>query len=321
MKEIGGYFEFELPFVGNMPNSDGVMLNTGRNALEFVLCNLGIIETIYIPYFTCDVVLEPIKKLNIKYSFYRINENLEIVDNISLSDKEYLLYTNYYGIKDAYIHKLSEKYSDRLIVDNAQALYAEPTMNCIYSPRKFVGLPDGGIAFVNTGICVSNYEKDESYNRCGHLFIRHDIGASAGYATFRENSAKLHDNPIKQMSNLTQKMISSIDFSYVKKKRIENFTYLHSVLFADNKLNIDNFGNFNCPMVYPYLTDDKTLKTRLIENKIFVATYWPNVKDWCDESMTEWQLADKVIAIPIDQRYSIEDMKHIIKTINNGTEQ
>lgn len=317
MKEIGGYFELELPFVGNMPNSDGVMLNTGRNALEFVLCNLGIIKTIYIPYFTCDVVLEPIEKLNIKYSFYRINENLEIEDDITLSENEYILYTNYYGIKDSYIQQLNGKYADKLIIDNAQALYAVPTINCIYSPRKFVGLPDGGIAFVNADTNVEIYEKDESYNRCEHLLIRHDVGASAGYSKFRENSAKLHNNQIKQMSNFTREMISSIDFSDVKKRRLDNFTYLHNILSTDNKLDIDSFGSFNCPMVYPYLTDDKKLKTRLIENKIFVATYWPNVKEWCNESMTEWQLADRVISIPIDQRYGIEDMKRIISIINN----
>ena len=88
MKEIGGYFAFELSEKYNMPNSDGIMLNSGRNALECILFNLGEIKKLYIPYFTCDVVLEPINKLGIIYSYYSINENLEIADNIELTDKE-----------------------------------------------------------------------------------------------------------------------------------------------------------------------------------------------------------------------------------------
>ena len=315
MKEIGGYFAFELSEKYNMPNSDGIMLNSGRNALECILFNLGEIKKLYIPYFTCDVVLEPINKLGIIYSYYSINENLEIADNIELTDKEYILYTNYYGIKDSYIKDLSLKYNEKLIVDNAQALYAEHTLNCIYSPRKFVGIPDGGIAFVNNNIDEYQYDKDESYERCEHLLIRYDAGASAGYEIFRNNSRKLCNNPIRRISELTKTIINSIDFDIVRQKRLNNFAFLHNVLAEQNKLDIDSFGDFNCPMVYPYMTDDDTLKKRLIDNKIFVATYWPNVKEWCNSDMIEWQLTDKVIAIPIDQRYGEDDMKYIINKI------
>ena len=318
MKEIGGYFSLELQCHCNMPNNNGILLNTGRNALEFILREIGNIEKLYIPYFTCDVTLEPIKKVGLQYTFYSINNNLEIADSIELSANEYLLYTNYYGIKDSYIKELSLKYGNRLIVDNAQALYATPTEKCIYSPRKFVGIPDGGIAYIDKDCDLTMIETDESYDRCSHLLIRHDIGATPGYSTFRENSRKLVNNPVKLMSNLTRTLTESIDFNFVQKRRKENFNYLHNILSSSNKLCIDSFGEYNCPMVYPFWTDDGTLKTHLIENKIFVATYWPNIKEWCEATSIEWQLADKVIAIPIDQRYDIEDMKYIIETIKYG---
>ena len=72
-KAIGGYFELELPDYGGFLHDDGVLLNSGRNALEYVLLSLPNVRHLWIPYYTCDAILEPIKKLDIVYSFYRMN--------------------------------------------------------------------------------------------------------------------------------------------------------------------------------------------------------------------------------------------------------
>lgn len=313
--EIGGYFELELSVKNNMPNKDGILVNSCRNALELILENIDSVKHLYIPYYTCDSILEPINKLDIKYTFYSINENLEFFEDITLAENEYIIYTNYFGIKDKYINTLIEKYKNQIIIDNAQALYSEPTSNCIYSPRKFVGIPDGGIVFTNTDIDISKYPIDESFNRCSQLLIRYDRGASEGYSEFKANSLKLKNNNIKQISNLTKRLISSIDFEEIKKRRIDNFIFLHNNLKAANKLKIDDINYFKCPLVYPFLTDDVKLKSKLIENKIYVATYWPNVFEWCKEGDFEYKLAKQLIALPIDQRYDIDDMKRIINII------
>ena len=57
------------------------------------------------------------------------------------------------------------------------------------------------------------------------------------------------------------------------------------------------------------------LKKRLIDNKIFVATYWPNVLEWCKEDDIEYKLCKSIIPIPIDQRYGKEDMNRILEII------
>ena len=66
------------------------------------------------------------------------------------------------------------------------------------------------------------------------------------------------------------------------------------------------------PMVYPYLTDDATLRQRLIANRIYVATYWPNISD---DNSYEAYLKHHLLPLPIDQRYNEEDMKRIIEII------
>lgn len=315
MKEIGGYFPLELPHVGNMPHADGLMVNSGRNALELVLRSIPYVTRVYIPYYTCDVVLEPLDKLSIPYTFYHLAQQLTLAHEITLGEGEYILYTNYFGIMDSYISQLEQLYGDRLIVDHAQALYAAPTGKCVYSPRKFVGIPDGGIAYTDSPDSTALLEVDTSFDRCSHLLMRHDVGASAGYAEFRTNSAKLKHQPIRQMSPLTRALLTSIDFADVKQRRIDNFLALHSRLCESNLLPIPSLDSFACPMVYPYYSDDPTLKQRLIAEKIFVATYWPNVMEWCSYDDIEYKLATRIIPLPIDHRYGMKDMRRIINTI------
>lgn len=318
VKEIGGYFELELPERGGIPHEDGVLLNTGRNALEYIFRALGDVNHVLIPYYTCDVVLEPVDKLGISYSYYHVNQNLELDELPSLHSGEYLLYTNYFGVKDGYVNKLAKAYGSQLIVDNAQALFAEPIdgVSTIYSPRKYVGIPDGGVAFCPKRIDEQSFEEDLSYDHCSHLLKRIDLGPSEGYADFKSNNKLLAKQPIKRMSKLTQKMLSSIDFEVVRDRRKKNFEYLHERLKSTNLLCIPSRDSFACPMVYPYLTDAVFLKQSLIENKIFVASYWPNVKDWTTEEMLENKLFNNLIPIPCDQRYDGNQMDHIISIVN-----
>lgn len=314
LKEIGGYFELELTHGYSFPHSEGVCLNTGRNALEYVLRSISAISRIWLPYYTCEVVLEPLNKLEIPYSFYAINDCLELKELIDLKPDEYLLATNYFGIKDSYIPQLSKIYGAQLIVDNAQAYYCDPIagVKTVYSPRKFVGVPDGGIAFVSNGCDVEQFDIDYSYDRCSHLLKRYDLGASGGYADFRDNSHELVNQPIRRMSHLTASLLSNVDFSSIRQRRIENFNYLHQVLGASNLLSIPDVEGFACPMVYPYYTDNSSLKKKLIEDKVFVATYWPNVMQWCKPTDVEYKLADRILALPIDQRYEKEEMNKIL---------
>lgn len=319
-KAIGGYFELEpTGGGGSFPQYDGVLLNTARNSLELILNTINDLSKIYIPFYTCDVMLEPIIKKGLQFEFYHINPNLEIEREISLSQGEYIIYTNYFGIKDAYARQLVQKYGDALIIDCAQALYFPHNLgiNVIYSPRKFVGIPDGGVAYTNRAVDISEFDIDDSTDRMSHLFLRKEKGAKAGYAEFKANSKKLVMQPIKLMSPTTKASINLINFEEIKEKRKENFCYLHSKLALINHLGIPPMNSFECPMVYPFWTDDETLKSKLISKDIFVATYWPSVLEWTSPDMLEHTFAKCLLALPCDQRYDQEDMDKIIKLIKD----
>ncbi len=269
MKEIGGFFNLELANRGEYFRGDAIFLNSGRNALEYILRSLNEVSKLWIPFYTCNVVLEPLLKLGITYDFFSINNQLELEKEIILGENEYILVNNYYGLKDDYMIYLAAQYGQRLIIDNSQALYSKHIdgINTIYSPKKFVGVPDGGIAYCNNTLEIS-LDKDKSYHRCRRLLRRYDEDASTCYQDTNDKSYKLAGIDLMYMSTLTKSIMNNIDFEYVKERRLTNFNYLHTHLFSSNKFNFNLF-NGECPMIYPYLCDDITLRNKLIQNKIY----------------------------------------------------
>jgi hypothetical protein len=312
MKEIGGFFELELARGKEFHNS--ISLNSGRNCLEYILKSRKY-NKIYIPYFICDTILEPIKKVNIEYSFYNIDNDFSpVFDFHTLNVNECFLYVNYFGLNQDKVISLKSKI-DNLIIDNTQAFFAQPLLDIdtFYSPRKFFGVPDGGYLYTNSKL-EGKLDRDYSYNKMSHLLKRIDVGAQDSYTCFKDNSKKIRNNRILTMSNLTRDLLKSIDYENVKTVRRNNFKYLHSFLKDSNLLSI-NLKDSEIPMIYPFMSNNPNLRKDLIKNKIFIATYWPNVLEWVDSSSLESDFVEKISAIPIDQRYGMSDMDVIINLI------
>lgn len=312
-KSIGGYFELELP-QGAEYHSGAIALNTGRNCLEYILRVRGY-KHVYLPFYSCDVLLEPFKKLDIRYSFYHINESLEISTPISLSDGEALLYINYYGLKQDYIDSLAKRYGSQLIADNTQAFFARPVggIDTFYSCRKFFGVPDGAYLYCGRSL-KQDLQQDRSWERMDYLLKRIDVSTEEAYVDFCEHEEHLIGNPIRKMSNLTSRIMSSIDYQRVAQCRRNNYKLLHKTLNNKNSVSLPLLDDA-VPMVYPFLTDDRNLRQRLIDSKIYVARYWPNVLDWCDVRSKEFKLTNQLLSLPVDQRYGTEEMKRIIELI------
>lgn len=313
MQPIGGYYSLELPRFEEF-HKNAIRLNTGRNCLEYILKARGY-KKVYLPYYTCEVVLEPFKKLGIPYEFYHIDLNFEIRDNLTLKADEALLYVNYYGLKQRYVELLAEKLGNRLIVDNTQAFYAKPLpgIDTFYTCRKFFGVPDGAYLYTEKKL-EEKFEQDLSFDRMTSLTKRIDLGAEAGYGDFRETTKALAGQPIKRMSKLTHRMMQGIDYDLIAQRRRANYQQLHSALGKCNTLCLP-LEEETVPMVYPYLAPFKSFRERLIENKVFVARYWPNVLEWTTEKDIEYLLAYQMQPLPIDQRYGEEDMNRIITLI------
>ena len=304
-KAIGGYFELDQG-QGRSALPDGVLLNSGRNALRYIVRKLGI-KRIHVPYYTCPVVWDALNMERCQIEFYEIGMDLQPKKRFAKED--FVLYTNYFGCCGGIVDELAADYPN-LIVDCAQAYYANPKgMASFSSPRKFFGVPDGGVAY---GVSYTPYEdayavEDNPSYRMIHLKLRSQGETEKGYEAFQKAESSFDGAEIKIMSPETQRMMGHVDKDRYAHVRIENFQFLDAYLHTNLKIHR---SSDDVPMVYPYMTDDPRLRARLIQEKIYVASYWPGVSHCGD-------LLERILPLPIDQRYGEEDMKRILEVVRS----
>lgn len=312
---IGGYFELSAGPANRSFLDDGIKLNSGRNAFEYILQTKGF-KKVHIPYYTCEVLTEPLKKLELDFEYYHVNEKLEpLLDPSLIGAGEAFLYTNYFGLKDNYIHNL-KTWGKQIIIDNAQGLFSRPVdgFDTFYSPRKFFGLPDGGIAFTADHSYYDKLDRDESTGRFAHLLKRLDISAEAGYCDFQLNDNGLSEAALMQMSNSSRNLFAAQDLKMAMQIRNENFNYLHKALSHMN--DVQFIEAYNGPLIYPYMPlETAGLREKLLEYRIFCPNYWPNVKSDSAANPFESKMASECIFLPIDQRYGKSEMDKILELI------
>ncbi len=312
MKEIGGYFEIDL-LKGESYHKEAIELNTARNCFEYVLLS-GNVKKVFIPHYTCEVMLEPIKRHSIDYEYYYLDQNLDPIIPETIKVEDSILYTNYFGIKQNTVLRLSESFQN-LIVDNSMGFYSPrvKTVDTFYSARKFFGVPDGAYLYTNKILNVP-IEKDYSHERITHLFKRIEMGAHKAYKEFLANDYKLYDQPIRYMSDTTRAILKGIDYEKGKIIREMNFLYMHEHLEKLNELKIETNNNLG-PMFYPLLINSQGLKEKLIEKNIYLPTLWRNAAQTAKKNSFEHHLTNNLLALPIDQRYGLSDMKYILDMI------
>lgn len=314
MKEIGGYFELELNSFKEY-HQDAIKLNSGRSALLYILKVIKP-EKIFIPYYICNSVLEPINKLKIEFEFYHINNKFEPILPPNFRENDFILYVNYFGINDHITKRLVKK-NRNIITDNSQAFFCPPYKSpTFYSPRKFFGVADGGYLYIDK-ILEEDIPQAISFKNSIFLLKSMDLGTNAGYEEYKNVEDIFSHQPLEKMSKLTQKILSSIDYDRVKTVREDNFFYLHKHLNNLNELEIDT-KFIQGPLKYPLLIKKNGIKQLLIKNKIYISTYWQEVFERVKKNTFEYELTKFLLPLPIDQRYNRNDMDTIIGKINEA---
>lgn len=309
MKEIGNFFAIETANLSTKWLKNKILLNSGRNALRYIIKAYNIKE-IAVPYYTCQFVWDILKAENCKINFYHIDKNLLPIQDFGRDD--YIIFNNYFGICNKQIEFLKSKYSN-LVIDNTQAFYShQKCLASFYSPRKFFGVPDGGLCWCDKTI-TEKLEKSISYHRCSHLLKAYDKGYSTSYINFLKNELEIDKMPMQIMSNLTESLLKNIRYEKCKNTRLKNFATLHKSLSESNELSL-NLTNDDVPMFYPYLINKFELKEKLMKNGIFLTECWPQIDKFL--SQEELYLKNNLLLLPIDQRYNKKDMELILKIIN-----
>jgi hypothetical protein len=117
------------------------------------------------------------------------------------------------------------------------------------------------------------------------------------------------------MPRLTRHLLASIDYPAVLRRRQENFASLHRCLGELNQLPLPDLAPGDAPLCYPFLARDCGLRDTLAENRIYTATYWREVEARTTPDAIERTWVDRLVPLPIDQRYSEADMLRVAHVV------
>jgi len=315
--EIGGYFGLDLPDIGDL-YPDTIKFQSARAAIRAVLeCND--INRVLIPNYICSSIINSAIDAGVKIETYDLDDFLYPKNIPSLlPDQCVLIYVNYFGLCQHNITQLLNKISaDKLIIDNSHALFSAATdaLATIYSPRKFVGLPDGGLLKASPLLKIAPpLEVDSgSFERMRYLLTRMAYSAREGYMDFEKARISLMDSSPLAMSKLTQRLMKSICWEQVAESRRLNYSRM--ALMMDS-INDKKWicGVTDVPLCYPLTLSGceiSKIKAKLVELNVFTATYWLDALPRVKQNTIEDVLINNTLYLPIDQRMDIEQIERL----------
>lgn len=310
MKEIGGYIEldtYHLPMI----HEDAIALNCGRNALAY-LFKARRIKKLKLPFYICNSIVNICDRESVEKVYYHIGPDFKPTQDFVLANDEWLYLVNFYGqLSNEEIQKYVNKYN-RVIVDQANGYFDSPLpgVDTIYTCRKWFGVADG--AFLYTDLKLDEeFPQDESYDRMRFLLGRYERSANEFYNEYAENNKCFVNEPIKRMSKLTWNLLHAIDYEAVERRRKKNFEFLQKKLGGINRLK-PRTGTFMYPLMIEHGVD---IRKKLQTEKIYIPTLWPAVFEVAEPCDLEYRMAENILPLPIDQRYTLEDMEYMAAKI------
>lgn len=315
MEEIGCHFKLEK-IIGNNYHNSNLMLSSGRNCLRFIIKERKI-TTLFLPYFLCESLSEVALAENVEIKYYHVGADLLPLDinKNELNEFSYLYLVNYYGLLADKIADLINRFK-YVIVDNTHDFFNKDnhSADVIYNYRKYFGVPDGACIVSNDLSHNPNYQIGKSLDKIVEIVSRDETGEFFHYPTFIEADKHFRNEELSYMSNFTSNFLNAIDYNLVLKRRLENYKTLLEMLSKYNKLELNGK---ELTYMYPLLVDDGTdLRRYLKENNIYAIKLWPNVL-WNGANKEEIERVENMILLPIDQRYSTDEMLYISTVINN----
>lgn len=327
------------------------LLSSGRGAQKLIIDTIkdsSVLKTnvVLIPPFTCYTVVLPFVNAGFHVETYDVDAQLNTTpDMLEAAIKKYepaiVLIHGYYGRNTLRnCEEIIQKFSGEIwfIEDRTQTLYSNykelPVHFVLASLRKWAGLMEGGIAIsksipfrinpANEDGKVVETKKEASYLK--YYYMTEGQGEKS---KFREKYIQaentLHEEcELYKMSTLSQSIQAHLNLMELKSNRRKNYNYLNDALaeFKSVKTFFGEMKDGEVPLYIPLLCNKREeLQNALREKDIYAPFIWP--KDYEDLqvcSVADY-IYDRVICIPIDQRYDIDDMRRVVAVIRQWENQ
>ena len=340
-KPIGAPLQF------GYQGSDHVWVSTGRSATRLVLQtieerNPKCKKVALLPPFTCHTVFEPFMDFSYEIHTLPINPDLSIdADDILSCQKLYdagiVLVHRYYGFDTLPVFNQAvlslQKKGVVVIEDCTQCLYSSFAISeadyVVASIRKWCGVPDGGFAICREGVFTHKpihedtkmVETKRIASELKYQFLFEGKGDKPSFkAKYREGEALLdNQDGYYAIGKLSASIQAELNVEQLKRKRRENYRILLDGIqnMSGLKVVFSTLPDDVVPLYFPLFIDDReVIQDLLADNDIYAPVVWPKE----DNCPVTGEVADsiykKILCIPIDQRYAVEDMQRIVEVIN-----
>ena len=310
---------------------NGLFLSRGRDCIQYII-NLEKFndnDKILLPSYICPSVVHQFEKNNIRVSFYKINKKLEvdISDLIKKLEKQVkcLFVVNFFGFEQpnlSIIEKICKEKQISVVIDNVQSPLSKKSFHGDYSfnsLRKSLPVPDGAILKIkkNRNINLKVHSIFHGYFRFLFLTLKNTTYLkSLWYPLLKYYEKNLvNKGPFPSYgSKISSYLTKSINFKEVVKTRRRNYIYLRDKI---SSLDIDflykDLPNRVCPLSLPILVNKRDkVRNSLIVKKIFPPIHW-DISSILHESdfPMSFEISKRILSLPIDQRYSLNDMNKI----------
>lgn len=312
-------------------------LRSGRDALKVVAREYKN-ATILIPALACDSMVQPFEQYNHNVIFYKYKDTLEIDFDylLSLINKYkdsiiIFLFMNYFGIESISrerINNLKKSFGNIVFLNDITHTFPYEKKEdfiadyTIVSLRKWVNIPDGGLLWAKKDLKNHSFDKDLSFfekrlyaqNLRNKFLEIGDLSLKEEYRNIFSTVTEIINNSLQPslMSEYSYEMLKKINFETIRKKREENAKTIIDILKRENKIKIIQKSNKNSNLYVPIVIDFRNEKQKVLSSfGIFNTIIWPlrnKQKQLCRYAR---YIEEHILAIPCDQRYTIEDMKHI----------
>lgn len=315
--------------------------NTGRAAIEALLTylkNQGY-KTVWLPSYNCSSVYDAAKRAEVNITLYAVDKELLIENGVfdKLQQGDVLYLVNFFGREEtAFTYEAIKKAKAKGVVvieDLSLSLLSEGENigfgdYVIGSVRKWLPIPDGG--FIASRKDLPQFKKAIAANDYTLYYFAAQVmksqylqDPSLDKQVFLNLSNKgmealFSDYTIREISEISTRVIHSTNLKEVALKRIQNYNNLYECLhdIKEVKLMIEPSAERVALGMVICVEERDALFRHLIQNGVYCNIHWRE-----NESTVQFEdsryLSHHCLTLPCDQRYGTEQMIHIYRTIKD----
>ena len=317
-------------------------LRSGRDALRYVAQSLKISKkTVLMPALCCSCMPEPFEDEDYEIIYYKLTIDFKVnVEDVlkKLKPNSIFLFMNYFAIPS-----LSKDEMERIVKSQKNVTTVEDITHdflkrgvetyiadiTVCSIRKWFAIPDGGLLYSKINIPEVLIDGDNFFaERRISAMKRKSIYLSNGKIEEKEifrnelSEANQYIDTVKNIS--TMNCWSTEVLKHIDLRRMYTIRLKHCRKFLDELSSLDNIRLLESEAVkstlyFPVLVKEQNIVQRkLAEKGIYAPIIWPLPK--LAEGVCEIadDVADHMLGVPCDHRYTDEEIlqvAHIIKEV------